>query len=125
MAAITEISSEFFDAERDGKLLVVVPAKDLRELDFEQVESGAVSILEIVDTGKADRVVVDFHRSDYFGSTAIGFFVKLWKHLQSRSGKLALCNLSSHQRAVLVATKLDSVWKVCSTRDEAIAAVMK
>ena len=67
------------------------------------------------------NVVIDFHRSDYFGSTALGFFVRLWKRVTMRNGRMAFCNLSQHGAEILRITKLDAYWPICKTRAEALA----
>ncbi len=119
------VISKFFAIERDGDLLVMIPQKDMRELDYDDIEADASQVSELVDKGEVKYVVIDFHKTDYFGSTAIGLFVKIWRRLREHDGELALCRLSKHQMDVLKATRLDSVWELCSSREEATVAVKK
>src|SRR5579885_1366092 len=110
----------FFEVERAGDTLVVTPTADLRELDFQGVESGAQAVLRQIDDPAVKNVVLDFHRTDYFGSTALGFFVRLWKRVSGRGGRLAMCNLSAHERDILRMTSLDGLWLLCGTKEEAL-----
>jgi anti-anti-sigma factor len=112
-----------FEIEHNDNALVVVPAVDLRELDYQRIEEGAATILDLVNGNKVKNIVLDFHKTDYFGSTALGFFTKLWKRIGSRGGRMAFCNISEHEKEILQLTKLDHLWSICSSRSEALAAV--
>ena len=67
--------------------------------------------------------MLDFHKTDYYGSTALGFFLKLWTRARKRNGRMAFCNVSAHEKEILQATRLDHVWPICSSRREALEAV--
>ena len=112
-----------FEFEREGQTLVVTARTDLRELDYPEVEAGARDILHLLGNGTIDNVVLDFHRTDYYGSTALGFFVKLWKRVRERGGRMAFCGVSDHEREILRITRLDGLWPICPSRQEALQAV--
>jgi anti-anti-sigma factor len=112
-----------FEVEQEGDALIVVPAVDLRELDFQRIEAGAKTILELLNGGGVKNVVLDFHKTDYYGSTALGFFLKLWTRARKRNGRMAFCNVSAHEKEILQATRLDHVWPICASRREALEAV--
>jgi anti-anti-sigma factor len=114
-----------YEIEHDGDILIITPLVDLRELDYQEIESGMSNVLDRVGDGTVRNVVVDFHRTDYFGSTALGFFVKLCQRLRRSHGNLAFCNLSGHEREILEVTRLDHLWPICSSRAEALAVVRK
>ncbi len=58
--------------------------------------------------------------TDYYGSTALGFFLKLWKRIRSVDGKMAFCNVSPYEQEVLRLTRLDTLWPICGTREDAL-----
>jgi anti-anti-sigma factor len=111
------------EIERDGETLIVTPVTDLRELDYEQIEQEAAEVLNLLASGAIRNVILDFRRTDYYGSTALGFVLKLWKRVRSRNGRMAFCNVSDHEREILQVTALDGLWPVCSTREEARKAI--
>ena len=117
--------SHTFDIEREGSTLIVTPLTDLREFEYQAIESAAQEILSQVAQGAVDNVVMDFMHTDYYGSTALGFFIKIWKRVKVRGGRMAFCNVSTHEREILKATKLDDLWPICGSRAEAIAEVAK
>lgn len=111
-----------FDIERQGDVLIVIPQRDLREFEFGQIEDEGAEILQLLHTD-ARNVIIDFHRTDYYGSTALSFFVKLWKRVRSNGGRMAFCHVSAHEREILELTKLDTLWSLCPTRSDAIRTV--
>ena len=112
-----------FEIEQGDGTIIVVPALDLRELDYQRIEEGAKTILELLDGTDIKNVVLDFHKTDYFGSTALGLFMKLWKRIISKNGRMAFCNVSDNEKEILQIMKLDHFWPICSSRIEALAAV--
>jgi hypothetical protein len=68
-------ASPVFKFEREGETLVVSPLMDLRELEYAHIEEAAAAVLDSVSGGPARDVVMDFAGTDYYGSTALGFFV--------------------------------------------------
>jgi anti-anti-sigma factor len=109
--------------EQIGETVVITPSKDLRELAFEQIEADAEHALQLLDGIHVKNVVVDFCQTDYYGSTALSFFVKLWKRVCEIDGGMAFCHLSAHEREILGITKLDTLWAICETREEALRCV--
>jgi stage II sporulation protein AA (anti-sigma F factor antagonist) len=112
-----------FEVERDGDTLIVVPAVDLGEVEYQRIEAGAAGILASLNDPGIKNLVMDFYKTDYYGSTALGFFVKLWKRVSRRGGRMAFCNVSKHEREILRVTKLDHSWPIHSSRAEALQAV--
>jgi len=119
----TATASGMFEIEQEGDTLIVVPAVDLRELDYQRSEDWARKILELLNDTGIKNVVLDLHKTDYYGSTALGFFVKLWKRVGRRNRRMAFCNVSEHEKEILQITKLDHLWPICSSRIEALEAV--
>ena len=114
---------DVFELDQVGDTLVLVPQANLSEFEFDLIEVAGGEVLKRLDNVQAKNVVIDFHRTDYYGSTAIGFFVKIWKRVRKAGGHMAFCNVSAHEQQILELTKLDTLWDVCGTREEALALV--
>lgn len=112
-----------FEIERQGQTLLVTVLTNLRELDYPKIEAGANGILNLLGNGTIKNVVLDFHKTDFYGSTALGFFMKLWKRIRERGGRMAFCGVSEHEREILKVANLDGLWPICPSREEAIKAV--
>jgi anti-anti-sigma factor len=112
-----------FEIERMDDTITVVPSVDLREVHYQRIEQGASDILELLNGTGVKNVVLDFHKTDYYGSTALGFFVKLWKRVRQQNGRMAFCNVSDHEKEILRVTNLDRLWPIFSSRSEALEAL--
>jgi anti-anti-sigma factor len=114
-------SAAIFEIEREGETIIVTPLVNLNELeDMELIARGVVDVLSDLSI---KNLVMDFQKTDYFGSTALALFVKLWKMATDRNGCMAFCNLSEHELDILHVTRLDKLWPICNSRAEAIKAV--
>ena len=76
--------------------------------------------MQLLHRSHIRNIVVDCHEVDFLRSTALGFFVTLWKRVASQGGQMVFCNVSSKARKILSATKLDRVWQVKGSRSEAL-----
>jgi anti-anti-sigma factor len=117
------VNHPIFDFEHSGDILILIPNMDLRELEFDALEGGAVEVFDELNSDASHNVVLDFHKTDYYGSTALAFFVKFWKRVKSSGGKMVFCNVSAHEREVLELTNLTSLWPIYETREDAINAI--
>jgi anti-anti-sigma factor len=112
-----------FEIERVGQTVVLTPVADLREMEYQRIETSAEDVFRLLRTGPSKNVVIDFSRTDSYGSTALGFFARLWRRVCDRGGRMAFCNVSAHEREVLRVTRLDGLWPICPSRQEAMKAV--
>jgi anti-anti-sigma factor len=119
------IAGAVFAVDKDGDTIIAVPVVDLRELDYRLIEEGASQILDLLNGTGMKNVVLDFHKTDYFGSTALAFFTKLWKRVRGQNGRMAFCNVSIHEKEVLKVTGLDHLWPICPSRAQALETVRK
>ena len=117
------VATKLFEVELEGDTLIVTPTRDLHELDFRDIEREGAVVFERLRRGTARNVVLDLHRISLCGSTALGAFVQLWRVAKSRQGRMALCNISEREREILEATNLDTLWLICTSRDEAMSVV--
>jgi anti-anti-sigma factor len=109
--------------EQTGDTLIVTPTGDLRELEDGWLVSGSAEVLARLADRSIKNVVLDFSRTDYFGSSALGFFIRLWREVRRRGGRMALSNLSPHEVEALGVSELSSLWPLCPARDEALRLV--
>lgn len=116
-------TSNVLKVERDGVTIVVTPVADLRESEIKSLQDEFQAVLDILADGAVKNVVMDFEQTDYYGSTALGFFVKVWKRVRCAGGRMAFCGVSKHEQQILEITNLNTLWPIYGTRDEALAYV--
>src|SRR5260370_11850170 len=122
MSSLTE-KRKVFEIERVSETIVVTPLEELGEFGFRPMEAGAKKILPLLEDPTVLNVVMDFHRVDYYGSSALAFFIRLWKRVRNHKGRMALCELSEHGKEILKTSKLDQFWPVYPSKEEAVLVV--
>lgn len=81
------------------------------------------SLLAAADTADPPRVVLDLTKTEYFDSQFIEVMIRVWKRIVQRGGEMMLCGLTPFCGDVIRVLKLDSVWTIKATRDDAVAAL--
>src|SRR5438132_2882453 len=80
------------------------------------------SALENVLKNESTNVIIDFTKIDYIDSTGIGELVGYLGKFTTQNRKLILVNPSERIMKLLKLAKLDTVFKIYNTEEEAIAA---
>lgn len=91
----------------DGQL-IVSNRHELKERVAEAVEFGSRKIL------------VDFTNTGYIDSSGLGALVSLAKKLREAGGELRLAGLNEDLRTLFELTKLDTLFSITASRDEAL-----
>jgi hypothetical protein len=92
---VEETGAKVFEIERQADTIIVTPVLDLNEFEFQRIEVGAGPVLQLLEDAHVKNVVMDFHRVDYFGSTALVFSSKSGRGLEKRTGTwpCAMCRI--------------------------------
>jgi len=80
------------------------------------------SALENVLKNESSNVIIDFTKIDYIDSTGIGELVGYLGKFTTQNRKLILVNPSDRIMKLLKLAKLDAVFKIYNTEEEAISA---
>lgn len=113
--------SHIFDVQVSGATVVVIPRECLTEFDFAEIETEGKRVLDWMQRQPTKSVLLDLANSDYFGSSAIGFFMKLWKRARTQHGQMAVCNASAHAIELIRLIQADKLWHVCESRDQGLS----
>jgi anti-anti-sigma factor len=106
---------------RDGAL-IVAPVEPIGSLNAAEVRGEAEGLMAEVHAQGVAKVIFEMSRADYFGSQVIELMILVWRYLAPAQGRLALCQLSPAAKEMLHVVGLDTLWPVCDTLDEALAA---
>jgi anti-anti-sigma factor len=115
--------ADVLKVERAGATAIVTPQANLRESDWRAIEAAGGEALRLLEDPSVRNVVLDLGRMDYCGSTALGLFAALWHEVRARGGRMALCNVSAHEREILEVVGFAGLWPVYPSRGEAVEAV--
>jgi len=78
-------------------------------------------VLEALDSG-GKKFVIDFTRTGYIDSSGLGVLVSLSKKIREQGGDLRLAGLNEDLQTLFELTKLDTLFSILKTPEEAVAA---
>ena len=71
----------------------------------------------------AKKIVVDLAKVAYIDSSGLATLVEILKRTKSQSGSLVLSGLSDKVKSLFEITKLDKLFQVSMTQDEALSRI--
>src|SRR5262245_31991657 len=97
--------ANFVESRVDGDVLVITPLRNIGSMEHEATQLEWQALLKQLNENGPRHAVLDFNKIAYFGSAVLEYLVLLYRHLQTRQGKLAVCNLSDIGSQVLQTTR--------------------
>ena len=77
-------------------------------------------VMDAVEAGER-KILIDFTETGYIDSSGLGALVSLSKKLRDTGGELRLAGLNEDLRTLFELTKLDSLFNIADTADQALA----
>lgn len=109
-------------AVSDVKGIRVVEFTNNKILDEANIKEIGDGIVAIVEARESPNILIDFAAVDHLSSAALGMLINVNSRVKAKNGKLRLANIKPSIRDVFVITKLDKLFKILGTRDEALAS---
>ena len=78
---------------------------------------------QTMNTAHSQCVIVNLSQVDFIDSTGLATLVIGMKRCLQQQGKLVLCNIRQPVRTIFELTRLDTVFTIVSTQEDAIAQV--
>jgi anti-anti-sigma factor len=117
--------TRFVRSEQQGNVLVITPLFTYATFAEPEVASELVQVQEQVDAPGTEQLIIDLGEIPYFGSTVLEWMAQLWKRVKLKGGRLAVVRPSEIGREVLAAARLERLWGIFDTRDQAITWLAK
>ena len=105
---VRKSDTEVVIVEVDGQL-IVGNRQELKQRVLDALEGGG------------RRFVVDFTKTGYIDSSGLGVLVSLSKKIREQGGELRLAGLNEDLQTLFELTKLDTLFAIARTPEEALA----
>lgn len=112
-----------FARELHKNCLLLNSQMELGSLNESEIVQETVDLLELIKTSQPTNLVIDLSQSDYLGTVMLSAVLRLWKRIAERGGNMVLCNVSRKIVQVLRFSRLDTIWTICDSREQALHAV--
>jgi len=108
--------------DQDGVTIIELD-RQCAALDGQSLEALDQMLAELTAGNTARSVLLDAACTQFMDSNFLEVLIRFWKRISQRGGQLALCCLSPECKEVIRATRLDTIWPLYASRDEAIRAL--
>lgn len=85
--------------------------------DFKEAIKGKLAELNCY------RVVVDLEDVSFMDSSGLGMLISLFKDVNEQKGQIVYCGVHDYVHKLFALVKLDQVFQMAESKEEAIAAV--
>lgn len=101
--------------------VMVVHFLDTRILDVANINQIAEELSDIVEKKNYNRLLLNLTNVEYLSSAVLAKLIALHKRLKELKGELRVCSVRDSIMEVFKITKLDKVFDIQPTEEEALA----
>jgi anti-sigma B factor antagonist len=102
---------------KDVKVVSFIENKILDEANIAEIGQALTTLVEAKDRPK---LLLDFQNVDHLSSAALGMLINVNQKIKAQSGELRLANIKAQIFEVFVITKLNKLFRIFPTRQEAL-----
>jgi anti-sigma B factor antagonist len=117
---MTSAASRLRVLEQDG--VTCIEFVDRNILDEANIQQIGDEINAIVDGQDKPKVLISFENVDHLSSAALGTLITINNKVRTKEGELRLANIDRQIYEVFLITKLNKLFQIHDTREEALAS---
>src|SRR3982751_3712918 len=110
--------------------VAVSQTKDIRIVEFQNhkiLDEGNIAdigatLTAMIEEASAPKMLLDFVNVDHLSSAALGMLINANNKIKQKNGALRLTNIKPQILEVFVITKLNKLFRILPTREEALAS---
>lgn len=95
---------------------------DRNILDEANIQQIGAEISKIVDAKPHPKILISFDNVDHLSSAALGTLITINNRVRSKDGQLRLANIDPQIYEVFVITKLNKLFQIHQTTQQALAS---
>lgn len=107
---------------KDGDVMTV-GFSDRKILDEMSIMQIGDQLNALVAEAEKPKIVLDFSSVAHMSSSALGVLITAHKRIREKGGQLRLCNIESAIYEVFVITRLNEIFTICDSREEAMKSL--
>lgn len=98
----------------------LVRLKGQRILESQTIDQIGTELTTLIDQANSSKLVVDFSNVEHLSSSVLGMLLTIDKKIQQQKGQLKLSGIRASIQEVFKITRLDQVFDIYPTLEEAI-----
>ena len=104
-------------SDNDGVTLVEFVDRNI--LDEANIQAINEEISAVIDSADTPRILISFSNVDHLSSAALGALITINNKIREKSGQLHLANIDPQIYEVFVITRLNKLFNIHDTTDQA------
>jgi anti-sigma B factor antagonist len=108
----------------------VIQNKDIRIVEFTNnkildeanIADIGQTLISLIDERDYPKLLLDFSSVDHLSSAALGMLININNRVKKKNGQLRLANIKQQILEVFLLTKLNKLFRILPSRDEALAS---
>ena len=105
--------------------IVLATLTDDKILDEEQLQALEGSFLPLIDQTPGIQLIIDFSNVKFLTSSVLGLLIRISKKVYEKNGTLRLCSISPKILDVFRITRLDKIFEIHSSVEDAMIGLKK
>lgn len=108
---------------RQGEFVIVEVSSAIEALDHTSSDILAEMVLNGIRETEQPMLIFDLSGVELFGSMFLAVMLRCWKACVTRGGMMVICGAGDRVRDLLKIVRLDMLWPIYATRNEAMTAL--
>lgn len=100
--------------------VTVITLTDRKILDEMSIAQIGEQMTALVNQSVVAKFLLDFASVSHMSSSALGMLIQLNKRIREKKGEMRLCNIQPAIMEVFTITRLNEVFKICASKQEAL-----
>lgn len=93
---------------------------DRNILDEANIQRIGEEIAALIDESPSPKILISFANVDHLSSAALGALITINNKIKARNGQLRLANIDPQILEVFQITRLNKLFRICESTDEAV-----
>jgi len=108
---------------RNQNGITIVEFIDRNILDEANIQNIGEEISTVIDGADQPRLLISFSNVEHLSSAALGTLITINNKVRAKDGQLRLANIDPQIYEVFVITKLNKLFQIHETTDEALSSL--
>ena len=105
--------------------VVIATLTDEKILDEDQLQGLEGSFLPLIEQTPQIQLIIDFSNVKFLTSSVLGLLIRVSKKVYETEGQLRLCSIGSKILDVFRITRLDKIFEIMPSVDDAMVGLKK
>ncbi len=105
--------------------ILIAYFQDVRIIDEPRIQSLGQELSDLISESNNSKILLNFRNVSFMSSAMIGKLILFGKNCKNANVDLRFCNINDNVEQVFQLMKLDRVFTICKSEDDAVESFNK